>query len=143
MKSPALLLAALAALALAGCDRVTPENAAKLKPGMPESEVKAVLGDRVTGWSGGPTDRGRQLSSYTYQTDRLWVMVKCEDGKIAQVFTRDPARKVPIPARIAMPVLDLSVDGPAAPLAARGPWSLGCDANSCPAGRSFPASASR
>jgi hypothetical protein len=39
-----LVLVAIA-LAAAGCSKLTPENYAKIKPGMPFEEVKAILGN--------------------------------------------------------------------------------------------------
>jgi outer membrane protein assembly factor BamE (lipoprotein component of BamABCDE complex) len=42
-----LLAAALAGFAAAGCCKLTPENYAKLKPGLSYAEVKTILGDPV------------------------------------------------------------------------------------------------
>lgn len=95
----------LAALLLGGCDqnRVTAENAALLKPGMPVASVKEILGERNFGRSWGESSE-----TYTYQAEKLWVRVEAREGKITQVLTRDTARTVAQPTRNNMPVLDLT-----------------------------------
>jgi outer membrane protein assembly factor BamE (lipoprotein component of BamABCDE complex) len=40
-----LLAAVIAGLAVTGCSKLTPENYAKLKPGLTYEEVRAILGD--------------------------------------------------------------------------------------------------
>lgn len=101
----ALPLLSAAALALSACDRLTPEKVAQLKPGMPSSAVKQILGERNFGVSSGPNSE-----SYTYHSETLLVRVECRRGKIVEVLTRDPARTVAQPTRNAMPVLDVSLD---------------------------------
>ncbi len=89
---------------LTGCNRVTAENVARVKPGMSAAEVKEIMGDAMG------TSTGEKSQTFSYRSDKLWVFVECRRGKVAKVLTREASRDIVPPARNTMPSIDLTLD---------------------------------
>jgi len=85
------LLAVTAALLLAACTKVTQENYAKIREGMSEQEVHAILG--------GPTESSTTTVLGISGTSSKWVSgdavinVRFVNGKVALSSFDKPAKK--------------------------------------------------
>ncbi|MBS0656707.1 MAG: hypothetical protein JSR82_00505 [Verrucomicrobia bacterium] len=93
-------------LGLTGCPRnpVTPENLARIQPGMAAKDVTALLGDNRA------TVSVNGVHTHTYHRDKLWARVQIRRGKVFSVHTREPSRQLPTPVRVDLPTLDLTGD---------------------------------
>ena len=85
-------LVLIAVLALAACSRVTQENFAKIRDGMSEQEVRALLGE--------PTESSSAQLLGVSGTSSRWIdgdtviVVRFVNGKVAlKSFDRPAARK--------------------------------------------------